>query len=90
MLFILFRRKMLRAHLSPLLKIEFATFCQVLEPRYSATEQAMLLAWATHVKKGSAQVSLFFLCVYVCVCGCGSVRAFVRVCGCECGCRCVK
>jgi hypothetical protein len=62
MLFILFRRKMLRAHLSPLLKIEFATFCQVLEPRYSATEQAMLLAWATHVKKGSAQVSLFFLC----------------------------
>uniref|UniRef100_A0A7S3QZ63 TPR-like protein n=1 Tax=Dunaliella tertiolecta TaxID=3047 RepID=A0A7S3QZ63_DUNTE len=31
---------------------------QVLEPRYSATEQALLLAWATHVKKGSAQDEL--------------------------------
>ncbi|KAF5842032.1 hypothetical protein DUNSADRAFT_9601, partial [Dunaliella salina] len=31
---------------------------QVLEPRYSATEQALLLAWATHIRKGSAQDEL--------------------------------
>lgn len=29
---------------------------QALDPRYHAVEQALLLAWATHVKKGTSQV----------------------------------
>lgn len=35
-----------------------AVVCQALESRYSGLEQALLLAWCTHVKKGTSRDEL--------------------------------
>lgn len=48
---------------------------QALEPRYQAAEQALLLAWATLVKKGTAQVCGWERAQQHTLAACGALRA---------------